>query len=174
MWSPKGITKRSTFDGSVHRVILQHAENKCRIPSINNTCCATNKTVQKKVHFFPSIKCPFIEIKYMTWTMKLWRQHRPNRDSIVGIATRYFKTCPDSPWGPPSHLKWVPGILPAKKMLGRGADHPQLSSTEVMNDYNYTSTILLCRMAECVENFKFYVGLKFNQNLSNFSIMIVT
>jgi hypothetical protein len=59
-------------------------------------------------------------------------------------------------------------------MLGRGADHPQLSITEFVNDYNYTSTTLLCRMAEHMEHFKFYKGLKFNQNLSNYSFISVT
>jgi hypothetical protein len=57
-------------------------------------------------------------------------------------------------------------------MLGCGADHPQLSSNEVMNDYNYNSTTLLCRMADYMENFKFHIGL--NQKLSIFSIISVT
>jgi len=39
-----------------------------------------------------------------------------------------------------------------------------------MNDYNYTSTTLLCRVAEYtyMEYFKFYIGLKFNQNTSKY------
>jgi hypothetical protein len=45
---------------------------------------------------------------------------------------KIIRTRPDPPWGPPSLLYngyWVP--FPAVKRLGRGVDHPPLSSAEV-------------------------------------------
>jgi hypothetical protein len=74
--------------------------------------------------------------------------------SSVSIATGYGLDDPgiESPWGrdflhtsrralrptqPP--VQWVPGLSWGVKWPGHGADHPPLPSTEVENEYNYTS-----------------------------------
>ena len=68
-----------------------------------------------------------------------------DRDSIVGIATRYgldgpciesrwgcdFPHYPDWPWGPSSFLWNGYWVLPRVKWLGRGIDHPPPSSADV-------------------------------------------
>jgi hypothetical protein len=69
-----------------------------------------------------------------------------DRDSVVGIATRYgldspgsnpgggeiFRTRPDRPWGPPSLLyNGYRVSFPGVKLPGRGVDHPPSSSARV-------------------------------------------
>jgi hypothetical protein len=68
------------------------------------------------------------------------------RDSLVGIATRYWVDVPDIEcrWGldfphpsipalgptqPP--IQWVQGVVPGLKRPGRGVDHPSPSIVEV-------------------------------------------
>jgi hypothetical protein len=79
------------------------------------------------------------------------------RDSSVGIATGYgldspgsnpgrgeiFPTRPDRPWGPPSLLYNGYRNFSGDKAAGAWCWPPTPSSTEVMKEYSYTSTLPL-------------------------------
>ena len=69
-----------------------------------------------------------------------------SRDNSVSVATRYglegpgiesqwrarfFRTCLDRPWDPPSLLYSRYRVFPGVKGPGRGVDHPPTSSAEV-------------------------------------------
>jgi len=44
---------------------------------------------------------------------------------------RYFRTCPDRPWGPPSHLYNGYRVISAGKVAGEWREKSTLSSTQV-------------------------------------------
>ena len=67
--------------------------------------------------------------------IKIYLQEVGGRDSAVGVAgssgdrvpvgTRFFRACPDQPWGPPSLLySWYRFSFLEVKRPGRDADHP--------------------------------------------------
>ena len=57
------------------------------------------------------------------------------------MGARFFRTCPDRPWGPPSLLYNGYRVFSGGKVrLGRDADPSPPSSPMTKNEYSYTST----------------------------------
>jgi hypothetical protein len=79
-----------------------------------------------------------------------------------GIESRWgweiFRTCPDRPWGPPSFLYNGYRVFPGgKERPGRDSDPSPPSSSVVMKEYSYTSTLPMGRTA-CTEPQCLYKG----------------
>jgi hypothetical protein len=58
----------------------------------------------------------------------------------IPVGARFFAHVQTGPGAHPASCTMSNGSSPVVKRLGRGADHPSHSSTEVKKDYSYTST----------------------------------
>jgi hypothetical protein len=56
-----------------------------------------------------------------------------------------------------SLIKWVPGIFPGVKPLGREVDHSLPDSIVVINEQTYISNNRICLRGVDTENFAFYI-----------------
>jgi hypothetical protein len=119
--------------------LVTHTHRKRRTAEKNNTQgSVTAEYISHSDRPFTMHKCCRTKIKFgyvrttNVWAgYSDWLQAGRSGDRIP-VGARFFRTCPDRPWGPPSLLYNGYRVFPGgRKRPGRHADPSLLSSAEV-------------------------------------------
>jgi hypothetical protein len=97
--------------------------------------------------------CVVFVVRTVTWNVKRHegrkdlkstkmdqREKTPDRQKKITVGARSSAPVQTGPGAYPASYTMGAGSFPGVKRPGRGADHPPPTSTEVKNEYSYTST----------------------------------